>query len=56
MSFLEGKTYNKELIEQVWERLLKLEDFDLKSSKIRIEESERGGLGVVYLMQKRSRE
>ncbi len=53
MNLLEGQVYNKELIERVWQMLLKLDDFDPKSSKIRIEEGETGGLGVVYLMQKR---
>lgn len=56
MKLLEAQVYDKELIEQVWQRLLKLEDFDPNSSKIRIEEREMGGLGVVYLMQKRLKE
>ncbi len=56
MNLLSGQVYSKELIERVWQKLLKLEDFDPKSSKFRVEESERGGLGVVYLMQKRLKE
>jgi hypothetical protein len=55
MSLLEGQVYNKELIDQVWKRLLKLEDFDPETSKLRIEESEMGGLGVVFLLQKKQK-
>jgi TonB family protein len=53
MNLLEGRAYNKDLIKQVRQILLKLEDFDPETSKLCIEESDLGGLSVVFLLQRK---
>lgn len=53
---LSGQPCDKELVEQVRQKLLSLGDFDGQESGIRVEESDRGGLGIFFEMRKRVRE
>ena len=53
MKLLSGKLYSKEQVEHVWRMLLESGDFDSEASKLRIEENEMGGLGVVFELKER---
>jgi TonB family protein len=50
---LAGQLYSKEQVEHVWRTLLESGDFDREASKLRIEASEMGGLGVVIELKER---
>ena len=53
---LSGQLYSKEQVERVWRMLLESGDFDREASKLRIEESEMGGLGVVFELKERPKD
>ena len=48
-----GEPYNQEHIEHDWQMLLELGDFDGEASTLRIEEGDRGGVGVVFQLRER---
>ena len=53
MKLLSGDLYSKEQVDRVFRLLLESGDFDREASTLRIEESERGGLGVVFELKER---
>lgn len=53
---LSGQSYNKEQVERVWQTLLESGGFDRRASTLRIEESEMGGLGVVFELKERPKD
>jgi TonB family protein len=52
---LSGELYNKEQIERVWRKLIESSDFDREASTLRIEEGERGGLGIVFELKEKAK-
>jgi TonB family protein len=53
MKLLSGQLYSRAQVEHVWRTLLELGDFDREASKLRIEESERNGLGIVVELKEK---
>ena len=48
-----GQLYNKKQIEDDWHMQLALDYVDKSASSFRIEESEQGGLGIVFELKER---
>jgi len=55
IKILSGEFYNKEQVERVWRKLIESGYFDREASTLRIEEGERGGLGIVFELKEKGK-
>ena len=55
MKLLSGEFYNKEQVKRVWRKLIDSGDFDKEASTLRIEEGDRGGVGIVFELKEKAK-